>query len=465
MRPVVLDSTLREGELYRVFPVGVKLQVAAALVEVGVRRVELTVDYPNRTSVGDVKPVVELLKEYNALPVLHGRATAEDVVSIAKYGEVGCALYMSLSDLHLEYKLGGLSFEEALEKMARSIEMAREYSFPYIRATIEDASRLFIENSIDGVDKICNVIERLREAGATIVSIPDTSGILTPGLAYEFTKRIKERSSLPVAVHFHNDYGLASANTIQAALAGADELHATIMGVGDRNGIADLYEVVAVLQDIHRIDLGVERSSLAELYRKFSRITGIRMPWRHPLSEEARTIRAGVHQSMTVKKPEGYIPAAKLRYDFQEPLYELTPYISHKLIQTLLGKELSKEELRRIANKMAEAVRNNNSRINLEAIRDILYRETGVEVPLSRLERFFGVDRVYILLKLDPSSPASEIASKLTLDHDVECVDEVYGDADMIVVAKLRRSDDNIVNRIRREFGRYIEDMRTLVAD
>ena len=467
MQPVILDSTLREGELYKIFPVNVKLGIAKGLIDVGVVRVELTVDYPGRTSEEDIKPVVELLKEHNVLPVLHGRATAEDVEAIAKYGEVGCALYMSLSSLHLEYKLRNLTLEEAVEKMCRSISKASEYSFPYIRATVEDASRIFLEQRKQGVDLIGEFTEKFKEAGATLVSIPDTSGLLTPSQAHELVKEVKQVSKLPIAAHFHNDYGMASANTVEAALAGAEELHVTIMGIGDRNGIADLYEVAASLQDLHGVNLGIRREKLAELYRGFSKMTGIRLFWRSPLSEEARTIRAGVHQSMTVKKPEGYIPVGKLKYDFNEPLYELNPYISHKLIQTLLDNKINdKEELKLITSKIASVIRNRNQRPNLQVIKELISRETGFDIPLSRLEQFFGVDKVYILLKLNPSFSTENLKKHLLQDPDVEGFDEVYGDADMIIIGKLRRSEENnLVSRIRRAFGPYIEDMHILVAD
>ena len=467
MPTAILDSTLREGELFKIFPVRVKLSIAEGLVEAGVSRVELTVDYPGRTSVEDVKPVVELLREHGALPVIHGRAAPEDVEAIAKYGEVGCALYMSLSNLHLEYKLRGLKLEDAVEKMCRSISKAAEYSFPYIRATIEDASRIFLEQKSQGIELIGRFTGQFKDAGATLVSIPDTSGLLTPNQAYEFVKEVKKAAELPVAVHFHNDYGFASANTVEAALAGADELHVTIMGIGDRNGIADLYEVAAALEDLHSINLGLKRDKLAELYRRFSKVTGIRLFWRHPLSEEARTIRAGVHQSMTVKKPEGYIPIGKLKHDFNEPIYELNPYVSHKLIQVLLDNKITnKEELKLIASKIASVMRNRNQRANLQVVKELILRETGLDIPLSRLEQFFGVDRVYILLKLDPSFPTEEIKTQLIQDPDVEGFDEVYGDADMVIIGKLRRSEENdLVARIRKSFGPHIEDIHILVAD
>src|SRR2546427_10134143 len=109
-----------------------------------------------------------------------------------------------------------------------------------------------------------------------------------------------------------------------------------MLEIGDRIGIADKYVLVSTLEDVHGLRTGLNRSSLRELYEYFSRVTGIEIPWRHPLSREARTVRAGVNQSMRVKREEGYIPSRKLENAFSEPLYAITPYISHNLGQTII---------------------------------------------------------------------------------------------------------------------------------
>ena len=466
MRRELLDSTLREGELFKVFSREVKVRIAEKLAEAGLRRVELTVDYPPRTTYEDVKPVVDVLQDYGVLTVLHGRAHDQDIRAMARYGVEGCALYLSLTQLHREFKLHGISLDEAVRRLADAIAAARELGFKYVRATVEDASRLFVEEGWRGIQLIGETIGVLKRAGATIVSVPDTAGLLTPGKAAEFIKSVKKVSELPIAAHFHNDYGMASANTVEAALVGADELHVTVMGIGDRNGIADLYEVAATLEDVHGIETGIDRDKLGQLYRFFTRATGIKLSWRHPLSDEARRIRAGVHQSMTIKRPEGYMPAKKLQHDFGALLYEMSPYVSHKLVAAILGEgSVDEQRVRRLTEALAVAARQAGSRPSLEELREIIKHEAGVEVSIGQLERFFGSERVYILVKLDPRAPAREIVRELMGWDDIESVDEVYGDADMVITAQMSYRHDNVVNRIRQRFAEVIEDMKVLVTD
>ena len=105
-RTVLLDSTLREGELYRVFPLRKKLRVAEILAELGIRRVEVTVDYPPKTAESEIKPVVQYLNDRGIEVVMHGRAHRSDVEAFAKY-ELNSPIVQVL-DHRLDLGLGGL---------------------------------------------------------------------------------------------------------------------------------------------------------------------------------------------------------------------------------------------------------------------------------------------------------------------------------------------------------------------
>jgi len=464
----ILDSTLREGELFHVYPADVRMKVASKLADSGIKRVELTVHYPPRTTIQDVAPVVSALRDRGVQVVMHGRASDEDIEAIRQYEADGCGLYIAVSKLHREHKLHGMTEEEVIARLCRSVNLAREGGFEYIRATMEDASRLYLEEGEGGLEVIRDSIGRLKESGATILSLPDTSGLLTPRLARDFFRRVNSFTTLPLAAHFHNDYGLATANTIEAALEGADELHATIMGIGDRNGIADLYELAATLEDVHGVRTGLNRSSLRDLYEYFSRITGLEIPWRHPLSKEARTLRAGVHQSMTVKRKEGYIPVKKLENDFGEPLYAISPYVSHNLVQTILTPHtgpLDPQQSRRIAELLAASSRSGGTPPTLDAVQEVIKKETGVRVPRQELARFFGGEKVYLLLKLHPQFPARTIVEEVLEWEGIEGVDEVYGDVDMVIRAQINYGKSNIVTLLRRRFPDALQDLKVLVTD
>ncbi|MDJ0272965.1 MAG: hypothetical protein QXF36_04935 [Candidatus Caldarchaeum sp.] len=462
MVTTLLDSTLREGELFRVLKLSTKLELVERLATAGLKRVEITVDYPPRTTREDVEPLVKKCNSLGLEVVLHGRAVKQDLEAAAKYDATGVGLYIALTEIHRTHKLHGISYQEGLERLMDAVKTAREIGFRYVRATVEDASRFYVEGQLP---LLINAVRSVKKAGATLVSVPDTAGLLSPQKAREFITFLREKTEAPLAAHFHNDYGMASANTVEAVLAGADEAHVTVMGVGDRNGIADLYEVVAVLEDIHGIDLGVDRSKLSALYSYFSKVAGLRLPWRHPLSEEARTIRAGVHQSMAVEKPEGYMPEKKLRHDVENPVFEIGVYASHKLIAYLTGLPPTDPKARSTTEALARKAREKNGRLSISDIKEVLKDELGIEVDNNRLSRFFGGEKVYILAKLNPRFDPAKIYETLVSWDDVESVDEVYGDADLVVVGRMRLSSQNLVERFRDFFAEAIDDLKVLVAD
>ncbi len=162
----ILDSTLREGELFRFLPAESRMRVASKIADSGVRLMEVTVDYPRRTSYEDNVGVVKALKDRGVEVVLHGRATQEDLSSMARYDAYGCAVYIAVSQLHREFKLHGITREAAVEQLVEAVSRARGLGFRYIRATMEDASRLFLQEGELGLDFVRTSAERLRSAGA-----------------------------------------------------------------------------------------------------------------------------------------------------------------------------------------------------------------------------------------------------------------------------------------------------------
>ncbi len=465
MHHYILDSTLREGELFTILPQSSKLRLAEALCDAGVEFIEVTLAYPPRTSLSDTKELISAIKERGAVPVVHARACREDMDSLLEHNSDACAFYIAVSSLHRNYKLHGLSFDDALERLKTACEFARSNGFKYIRATLEDASRLFIEEREKSVEIILDSIEKLRSAGATIVSLPDTSGIMSTRLAGMFFSSISRDAALPLAAHFHNDYGMASANTVEAALSGARELHCTVMGIGDRNGIADMYEVCSILNDVHGLDTGIQRQKISKLYEVFSSVSRMTFHWRHPLSQSARTIRAGVHQSMVVRKPEGYLPAKKLEHDFSSPIYAVSPFLSHRVVEEILSRHrisLPAERTREIAEQIASEATKDGRTSYLVA--KIIERQTGIKIREEEITSLFGKERCYILMKLKPQLDAGDVITFLNRFEDVETVDEVYGDVDMVIQARVGPSS-SLIKELKHKFSSNIVEMKVLLTD
>lgn len=82
---------------------------------------------------------------------------------------------------------------------------------------------------------------------------------------------------MPISVHFHNDFGLATANTLTAIECGADQAHVTVNGLGERTGNCSLEELVMTLKASYGIDLGLETSRLYSLSTLVGRLTGVKM--------------------------------------------------------------------------------------------------------------------------------------------------------------------------------------------
>jgi isopropylmalate/homocitrate/citramalate synthase len=325
-----------------------------------------------------------------------------------------------------------------------------------------------MEGKTEELDRLFEVTKELRDAGATLVSVPDTAGLMTPPIARDFFQYAMSKSSLSLACHFHNDYGYASANTVEALLMGAAEAHVSIYGIGDRNGIADLYEVATAMHDIHGIDLGIKRETLTGAYKEFSRLTGIKASWRHPLSEEARTIRAGVHQSMAIKKPEGYIPPLKLKFDFETVKYAATPHLSHKVIAEIAkrsGREIDPETARTAAERLAQYYAEHEGQVTIRGITELLSSFLGFSVNESSVRSLFGEERVYVLVKVRPQADTPRIVSEIMSWDDVDTVDEVYGDMDLVVTGRIKIGTDNLVERMRRLYSQDFEHINVLITD
>jgi len=462
----ILDSTLREGELFRVFGQSTRLKVASILSRICVDRAELTVDYPPRTSGSELEEVMRALHDSGTEVVLHGRACEEDVRRIIDHEPDGCVLYVAISSSHREHKLHGISEESAIETLRESVSMARNQGIRYVRATLEDASRVYVEEGSKRIGAFGRIVEELREDGATIASIPDTSGLMMPRQAASFFKDVSRVSTLPLSAHFHNDYGFASANTVEAALEGAQELQVSLMGIGDRNGIGDLYEVVAAMHDTYSVRMNVARDGLRAAYEGFAKVTGIDHYWRHPLSTEARTIRGGVHQSMVTRRPDGYIPRKKLENDFM-PSYAVNQFVSHRLIQEILarsGQTVDEASSRRVAEQVAASARL-KGKVGISGIQEIIKTETGVCVSRSQIAGVIGGQRVYVLLKLQPQFPAWKIADDVGRWDDVEQVEEVYGESDMIVRATMIDDKNNVITNLRKSYPEAILDLKVLLSE
>jgi len=164
---------------------------------------------------------------------------------------------------------------------------------------------------------------------------------------------------------------------------------------------------------------------------------------------------------MALHAPEGYVPAGKLRRDFDRVIFEATTYLSRKLIGRVLKGEVTEERLREISTELARLAEKRGRDLNPREIAEAI-RSKGLEVDEQALARLLKPQKAYILLNLDPRYPIREKLREMLSWDEVEEVDEVYGDADLIIAAWL---EDDVVERVKKLLGRAILRVRTLITD
>ena len=153
------------------------------------------------------------------------------------------------------------------------------------------------------------------DAGATAIGFPDTVGVLTPETAAARTRMLLALArprGVRLRVHFHNDLGLATANTLAAIKAGADIVHLTVGGLGERAGNAPLEETVMALTlypKRYRRSIGVDPTRLTGLCQLVSQLSGIALPPNKAVTgANIFATAAGVHQDGLLKNPDTYLP-------------------------------------------------------------------------------------------------------------------------------------------------------------
>ncbi len=157
------------------------------------------------------------------------------------------------SDLHIECKLRK-NRDQILKTTEECVSYAKQHGLK-VELLAEDATR-------SDFTYLTKVFLTAVDVGVDRVIPCDTVGILTPERTAEFFSKLKEHIKVPVGVHCHNDFGMAVANSIIALSSGAEEVHATINGLGERAGNAALEEIVISLRTLYKLDLNIKTELL-----------------------------------------------------------------------------------------------------------------------------------------------------------------------------------------------------------
>ncbi|MDD2614979.1 MAG: homocitrate synthase family protein [Methanosarcina sp.] len=294
----ICDVTLRDGEQTPgiVFTKEQKLAIASELDSMGVEVIEAGFPVVSANEKEIVKEIAS--QGFNSRICCLSRAVKGDVDAAIECDVDIVSIFIAMSDLHLKYKYHR-SFEEMLGCAKETIEYATDHGLK-VRFAAEDASR----TPIDRLKKAFKETE--NEYKVQYVSLADTIGILNPTTTHYLVSEIYKAINTSICIHCHNDLGMATANTLAAAEAGAKQLHTTVNAIGERAGNASLEEVMVAL----RVQYGIDRydtTKLTALSKMVSEYSGITPSVNKAVvGQNAFTHESGIHVAAILEEPRTY---------------------------------------------------------------------------------------------------------------------------------------------------------------
>jgi 2-isopropylmalate synthase len=314
----------------------------------GVSQIEISpvvsLDHQNATKI--------ILKQgLKADIVAHVRAIKSDVDIAIDCDATWVATYLGISDIHLSSKLR-ISREEAKIRALDVADYIKSHGLKS-RFTMEDASRTDPEFLME----LC---KEMNKRGIERISIPDTVGIMRPRGMYNLVKLVYEgidKSKTSLDVHCHNDVGLALSNALSGCDAGADQIHTTIDGLGERTGIPSLAETAVALTLLYKSNNDFRLHMLMDLSKTISEYTKIPVHESKPLvGDSSYKHKAGTHLAAILRNPSAYeIIEPKLVGNRRKIIFgELSGKNGSAYLLSILGLDTSKVNSETLARGLKE---------------------------------------------------------------------------------------------------------------
>lgn len=304
-RILISDTTLRDGEQAPGASLNIeqKLAIAEELDALGVDSIEAGFPASSREDVEAVRLISSKVKRpvISALSRCHKEdiRLAADALRDAKHWSI--SLFLGTSPILRKYSLNK-SKEKVIETLRGAIKFAKDFT-NNIAFGAEDATRTEPEF-------LYKAYEEAIDAGAVVVGFPDTVGFLIPhqvkGMIQGIKSNVRNIKKALLAVHFHNDLGLAVANTLAAVECGVNVVQCTINGLGERAGNASLEELVMAIKtrkDYYKANLNINTRQLYKISQLVAEMTGISISPNKPIvGRNVFATEAGIHQAALLKK-------------------------------------------------------------------------------------------------------------------------------------------------------------------
>lgn len=305
----IFDTTLRDGEQSPGVNLNKleKLEIAKQLERFGVDRMEAGFPASSKGDFEAVKMIADTIKNTSVTGLARSVKTDIDAAWDALKGadEPCLHVFIATSPIHMKYKLQK-SPEEVIKLAVDMVSYASK-KFSKVQWSAEDASR-------SDLAFLAQIIEKVIDAGASVINLPDTVGYGTPADYGHMFKYMKENvpniDKAILSCHCHNDLGLAVANSIAAIQNGAGQIEGTINGIGERAGNASLEELAVafhIRSDEYPFETNLNLIEIKRTSDLVSKLTGMHIQANKAIvGKNAFAHESGIHQDGVLKHASTY---------------------------------------------------------------------------------------------------------------------------------------------------------------
>jgi homocitrate synthase NifV len=296
------DTTLRDGEQAAgiAFTPAEKIALAQLMDVIGIPELEVGIPAMGGTEAEAITAIANLGLKTALLG--WNRAVRSDIEASIACGLKRVHISIPVSSVQINAKFQG-NCTLVFNRLRDTVNFALDQGL-FVSVGAEDSSRADESFLLD-------VAHCSQDWGASRFRFCDTVGILDPATTTHKVSLLVAALSIPVEMHTHNDFGLATANALAGLQAGATSVNTTVNGLGERAGNAPLEEVIMALKRLYSVDLTINTRRLRELSQLVNQASGVTLPpWKAIVGDNAFAHESGIHAHGVLQNPATYEPFA-----------------------------------------------------------------------------------------------------------------------------------------------------------